>query len=105
MSDSQVPASPASRASSTKTAADGDSDERTKDVAVPVASYPQDLKGGEGQSAIPEDKKVHQQQSIQSGALTIIALHRRKRYWRTRRMTGRTIPRILAIGRIARNGR
>lgn len=58
MSDGQVPASQASRASSTKTAADCDSDGRTKDMTMPVASYPQDLKGGEGQSAIPEDKKV-----------------------------------------------
>lgn len=58
MSDSQVPASAVSRASSTKTAADVDGAAPSKDTAVPNPSYPQDLKGGEGQSAIPEDKKV-----------------------------------------------
>ncbi|EPT02765.1 hypothetical protein FOMPIDRAFT_1022680 [Fomitopsis schrenkii] len=57
MSDSQVPASRASRASSTKTVADADADGRIKDTPIPIPSYSQDLKGGEGQSAIPEDKK------------------------------------------------
>ena len=71
MSDSQVPASRTSRASSTKTAADGDGDGRIKDIAVPVASYPQYLKGGEGQSAIPEDKKVRRRRS------TVLSTHKR----------------------------
>ncbi|TFY57136.1 hypothetical protein EVJ58_g7205 [Rhodofomes roseus] len=58
MSDSQDAASPASRASSTKTAAVADSGERREGSADPhVGSYPEQLKGGEGHSAIPEDKK------------------------------------------------
>ncbi|KZT65998.1 MFS general substrate transporter [Daedalea quercina L-15889] len=57
MFDRQHPTCPTSRASSTKTAGDLDGGKPEGPADLPVPSYPEELKGGEGQSAIPEDKK------------------------------------------------
>ncbi len=63
------------------------------------------LKGGEGESAIPEDQKVNAARSFRAyqcdnSRLAII----RKIYWRTRRTIGRMTRAILVIGLLERNG-